>query len=66
MVPPAPRRIIQTVTGEAKPRYHALISVFRDLAGVPVVLNTSFNDNEPIVCRPEEAVDCFSARRWMR
>jgi carbamoyltransferase len=50
---------LQTVTREANPRYHALISVFRDLTGVPVVLNTSFNDNEPIVCRPEEAIDCF-------
>src|SRR5436309_4412950 len=50
---------LQTVTREANPRYHALISAFRDLTGVPVVLNTSFNDNEPIVCRPEEAVDCF-------
>ena len=30
-----------------------------DLTGVPMVLNTSFNDNEPIVCRPEEALDCF-------
>ncbi len=50
---------LQTVTREANPRYHALISAFRDLTGVPVVLNTSFNDNEPIVCRPEEAIDCF-------
>src|SRR5216110_1372720 len=50
---------LQTVTREANPRYHALISAFRDLTGVPVVLNTSFNDNEPIVCRPEEALDCF-------
>jgi carbamoyltransferase len=50
---------LQTVTKEANPRYHALISAFRDLTGVPVVLNTSFNDNEPIVCRPEEAIDCF-------
>jgi carbamoyltransferase len=50
---------LQTVTQEANPRYHALISAFRDLTGVPVVLNTSFNDNEPIVCRPEEAIDCF-------
>jgi carbamoyltransferase len=61
---PAPTHIdgtgrLQTVTREANPRYHALISAFRDLTGVPVVLNTSFNDNEPIVCRPEEAVDCF-------
>jgi carbamoyltransferase len=50
---------LQTVTREANPRYHALISAFRDLTGVPVVLNTSFNDNEPIVCCPQEAIDCF-------
>ena len=61
---PAPTHVdgtgrLQTVTREANPRYHALISTFRDLTGVPVVLNTSFNDNEPIVCRPEEAIDCF-------
>jgi carbamoyltransferase len=61
---PAPTHVdgtgrLQTVTQEANPRYHALISAFRDLTGVPVVLNTSFNDNEPIVCRPEEALDCF-------
>ena len=34
-----------------------------DLTGVPVVLNTSFNDNEPIVCRPEEALECFRRTR---
>jgi len=61
---PAPTHVdgtgrLQTVTREANPRYHALISAFRDLTGVPVVLNTSFNDNEPIVCKPEEALDCF-------
>src|SRR6202047_33298 len=61
---PAPTHVdgtgrLQTVTKEANPRYHALISAFRDHTGVPVVLNTSFNDNEPIVCRPEEAIDCF-------
>jgi carbamoyltransferase len=61
---PAPTHVdgtgrLQTVTREANPRYHALISAFRDLTGVPVILNTSFNDNEPIVCRPEEALDCF-------
>jgi carbamoyltransferase len=61
---PAPTHVdgtgrLQTVTREANPRYHALISAFRDLTGVPMVLNTSFNDNEPIVCRPEEAIDCF-------
>ncbi len=61
---PAPTHVdgtgrLQTVTREANSRYHALISAFRDLTGVPVVLNTSFNDNEPIVCRPDEAIDCF-------
>ncbi|HXY25325.1 MAG TPA: carbamoyltransferase C-terminal domain-containing protein [Candidatus Acidoferrum sp.] len=61
---PAPTHVdgtgrLQTVAREANPGYHALISAFRDLTGVPVVLNTSFNDNEPIVCRPEEAIDCF-------
>ena len=61
---PAPTHVdgtgrLQTVTKQANPRYHGLISAFRDLTGVPVVLNTSFNDNEPIVCRPEEAIDCF-------
>jgi carbamoyltransferase len=61
---PAPTHVdgtgrLQTVTREANPRYHALISAFHKLTGVPVVLNTSFNDNEPIVCRPEEALDCF-------
>jgi carbamoyltransferase len=61
---PAPTHIdgtgrLQTVTREANPRYHALISEFERQTGVPVVLNTSFNDNEPIVCRPEEALDCF-------
>jgi carbamoyltransferase len=61
---PAPTHVdgtgrLQTVTREANPKYHALISAFGELTGVPVVLNTSFNDNEPIVCRPEEAIDCF-------
>jgi len=61
---PAPTHVdgtgrLQTVTREANPRYHALISEFARQTGVPVVLNTSFNDNEPIVCRPQEALDCF-------
>jgi carbamoyltransferase len=61
---PAPTHVdgtgrLQTVTREANSRYHALISEFERQTGVPVVLNTSFNDNEPIVCRPEEALDCF-------
>lgn len=50
---------LQTVKQWTNPRYHALISAFRDLTGVPMVLNTSFNENEPVVCKPEEALDCF-------
>jgi carbamoyltransferase len=61
---PAPTHVdgtgrLQTVTREANPRYWRLIREFGNLTGVPVVLNTSFNDNEPIVCRPEEAIECF-------
>jgi carbamoyltransferase len=36
-----------------------LIETFAELTGVPLVLNTSFNENEPVVCRPEEALECF-------
>ena len=50
---------LQTVTADANPRYHRVISAFHELTGVPILLNTSFNENEPIVCRPEEALDCF-------
>jgi carbamoyltransferase len=50
---------LQTVYRHTNPRYYALIEIFRDLTGVPMVLNTSFNENEPVVCRPEEALDCF-------
>ena len=61
---PAPTHVdgtgrLQTVTREANTRYWKLIKAFEQQTGVPVVLNTSFNDNEPIVCRPEEALDCF-------
>ena len=50
---------LQTVHRETNPRYYRLIEHFRDLTGIPLVLNTSFNENEPIVCYPEEALDCF-------
>ena len=50
---------LQTVHQETNPRYHRLISTYRDLTGVPIVLNTSFNENEPVVCKPQEALDCF-------
>jgi carbamoyltransferase len=50
---------LQTVSKETNPRYHQLIEEFYKLSGVPLVLNTSFNENEPIVCTPRDAIDCF-------
>jgi len=50
---------LQTVLQHTNPRFHALITAFNDLTGVPMVLNTSFNENEPVVCKPVEALDCF-------
>lgn len=50
---------LQTVHREANPRYYRLIDAFRKMTGVPLVLNTSFNENEPVVCKPEEALACF-------
>ena len=54
---------LQTVTREENPLYYDLISTFARKTGIPVVLNTSFNENEPIVCTPEEAIDCFQRTR---
>jgi carbamoyltransferase len=61
---PAPTHVdgtgrLQTVGRRANPRFWALIDEFRRQTGVPVLLNTSFNENEPIVCLPGEAIDCF-------
>ncbi|OGQ81654.1 MAG: carbamoyltransferase [Deltaproteobacteria bacterium RIFCSPLOWO2_12_FULL_60_19] len=61
---PAPTHVdgtgrLQTVGREENPLYWKLIKEFENLTGVPVLLNTSFNENEPVVCRPEEALDCF-------
>lgn len=51
---------VQTVHAETNPRYHALISRFKELTGCPVIVNTSFNvRGEPIVCTPEDAFGCF-------
>jgi carbamoyltransferase len=54
---------LQTVEREANPRYWQLLREFGNLTGVPAVVNTSFNDNEPIVCRPQEAIECFLRTR---
>ena len=50
---------LQTVSRETNPRYWALIQAFGKKTGVPVLLNTSFNENEPIVLSPDQALDCF-------
>jgi carbamoyltransferase len=54
---------LQTVTREENPMYYDLIAAFHRKTGIPVILNTSFNENEPIVCTPEEAIDCFQRTR---
>lgn len=54
---------LQTVEKETNGQFHALISRFASITGVPILLNTSFNENEPIVCRPEEAIACFLRTR---
>ena len=54
---------LQTVSHEINPRFYQLISDFYELTGVPIVLNTSFNENEPIVCTPRHAIDCFMKTR---
>ena len=50
---------LQTVSRTVNECYYRLISDFNALTGVPVILNTSFNENEPIVCTPQEAIECF-------
>ena len=50
---------LQTVAMDTEPKYHSLISKFYEKTGVPILLNTSFNENEPIVNTPNEALDCF-------
>ncbi len=50
---------LQTVMKEVSPRYYGLIECFRKRTGVPILLNTSFNENEPIVNTPQEALNCF-------
>jgi carbamoyltransferase len=54
---------LQTVSAQTNPTYYALIKAFEALTGVPVVLNTSFNENEPIVDTPQQALDCFLRTR---
>ena len=50
---------LQSVSKKLRPRYHALINEFYKITGIPILINTSFNENEPVVNKPEEALDCF-------
>jgi carbamoyltransferase len=50
---------LQSVARDENPLYYDLIKTFEKKTGIPVLLNTSFNENEPIVCRPSEAIECF-------
>jgi carbamoyltransferase len=54
---------LQTVERDTNPRYYRLIEEFAKISGIPIVLNTSFNENEPVVCRPQEALACFLRTR---
>lgn len=54
---------LQAVYKETNGRYWALIEAFRERTSIPMVLNTSFNENEPVVCKPEEALSCFLRTR---
>jgi carbamoyltransferase len=54
---------LQTVSEEENPLYYKLIKEFAKITNIPVLLNTSFNENEPIVCTPEEALKCFVRTR---
>jgi carbamoyltransferase len=50
---------LQSVSRDENPMYYDLVKAFGEKTGIPVLINTSFNENEPIVCTPEEAVDCY-------
>ncbi|HXY15188.1 MAG TPA: carbamoyltransferase C-terminal domain-containing protein [Terriglobales bacterium] len=54
---------LQSVARQENPLYYDLIRTFGRKSGTPVLLNTSFNENEPIVCAPKEAIDCFQRTR---
>jgi carbamoyltransferase len=50
---------LQTVQHQESPLFADLLAAFAERTGVPMLLNTSFNENEPIVCTPGDAIDCF-------
>jgi carbamoyltransferase len=54
---------VQSVSRTTNPRFWKVIDAFRRRTGIPLVLNTSFNENEPIVCSPQDALHCFATTR---
>jgi carbamoyltransferase len=50
---------LQSVSKDLRPRYHQLINSFYAITGIPILINTSFNENEPVVNLPQEAIDCY-------
>ncbi|MBK9123570.1 MAG: carbamoyltransferase [Chloroflexi bacterium] len=54
---------LQTVSRDENPLYYDLVKMFGERTGIPVLINTSFNENEPIICTPDEAVDCYLRTR---
>ena len=54
---------VQTVTKSLNSDFYDLINKFNEVSNVPILLNTSFNENEPVVRKPEEAIDCFLRTR---
>jgi carbamoyltransferase len=54
---------VQSVSRQVNPRFWTLIDAFRRRTGIPLLLNTSFNENEPIVCTPQDALHCFSTTK---
>lgn len=54
---------VQAVRRDTNPQFHDIISTFHSMTGVPMVLNTSFNNQEPIICTPADAVQTFTSTR---
>jgi carbamoyltransferase len=54
---------VQSVSRSSNPKFWRLIEAFRQRTGIPIILNTSFNENEPIVCTPQDALNCFATTK---
>jgi carbamoyltransferase len=54
---------VQSVSKSVNPKFWSVIEAFRQRTGIPLILNTSFNENEPIVCSPQDAMHCFATTK---